>query len=293
LVLLDWSVPALGWGERGHQIINAAAVENLPEPLRSYFRARKAFLVEYAIDPDRQARNDPEERPHHFTDADGYDAYPFEVLRQQFVEERLGPPPAQLNFGDSIWQIERFTLKLADDFRRQRWEDADHDAVYAAHYAGDLVQPLHTVLNYDGQLTNQQGIHERFETELVNALADGWVLESKPAVNESDLRARIFRELVESYANCQVIFAADNIAVFGRSYLDPQYSVTFRNLAGRLARKRLEAGASFISSLWYTAWHRAGKPALQRPPREVKSRVPVAASPWGTVCDPARRSVGF
>ena len=36
-----------------------------------------------------------------------------------------------------------------------------------AHYLADAHQPFHAVMNYDGQLTNQRGIHARFETELV------------------------------------------------------------------------------------------------------------------------------
>ena len=58
------------------------------------------------------------------------------------------------------------------------------------------------------------------------------------------------------------VFASDRIAVFGRSYLDPQHSARFYKLAGPSAEKRLEAGASFVSSLWYTAWVRAGKPVF-------------------------------
>ena len=45
LVLATLPVPGLAWGDRGHKLINAAAVENLPEPLRSYFRGRKAYLI--------------------------------------------------------------------------------------------------------------------------------------------------------------------------------------------------------------------------------------------------------
>jgi hypothetical protein len=183
--------------------------------------------------------------------------------------ERAGPAPWQLPNGDSIWQIERFTLRLAESLQRRRWEEADRNAIFAAHYAADLTQPLHTVMNYDGQFTGQKGIHARFETELVNALADKWRFRARPAVFEPNLRARIFREMTESFSYRNVIFASDNIAVFGRNYLDPQYYAMFYKLAGPLAEMRLAAGASFVSSLWYTAWVRAGKPLL--PGRPVVS----------------------
>lgn len=280
LVLTQRPVPGLAWGDRGHKLIAAAAVENLPEPLRSYFRTRKVYLVEHASDPDLLARDDATERPHHYTDLDADDAFPFPNLRRQFVLEKAAPKPWQLPHGDSIWQIERFTLRLADSLRRRRWQEADHDAVFAAHYAADLTQPLHTVMNYDGQLTGQNGVHVRFETDLLNALADGWQLKPQPAIFEPDLRARIFQEMAASFSYRNVIFAADHLAVSGRNYLDPQYSRMFYELAGPLAEKRLAAGASFVSSLWYTAWVRAGKPLLPGKPvhSQVFERLPAASS---------------
>lgn len=252
-------------------MVNAAAVENLPEPLRTYFRARKEILVERAIEPDLLRREKPdEEGPHHYTEVEAYDRYPFLNFQKQFVYERRGPSSPQLQHGDSVWQIEVFTLRLARALRRRQWEEADRAAVFAAHYACDLAQPLHTVVNYDGQFTRQAGIHRRFETDLVNALLDRWVLNPAPAADETDLRARIFRELLDSYSHRNPLFAADRIAVNGRSYLAPQYFPTFVNLAGLLAKRRLEAAVSFVSSLWYTSWVRAGRPDLR--PRVEGSR---------------------
>jgi hypothetical protein len=278
MVLANLPVPGLAWGEQGHKLINAAAVENLPEPLRSYFLVRKAYCVEHAIDPDLLAHDDPAERPHHYTDLDADDIYPFLNLRRQFVVEKAGPTPSQLAHGDSIWQIERFTLRLANSLQRRRWDEADREAVFAAHYAADLTQPLHTVKNYDGQLTGQPGVHARFETDLVNALADAWRLKPRPATFEPDLRARIFQEMIASFSSSNIVFASDHIAVFGRNYLDPQYVSKFYELAGPLAERRLEAGASFVSSLWYTAWVRAGKPLLPGRPVPAKASERATAS---------------
>jgi hypothetical protein len=262
LVLAQWPAAGWAWGDLGHKLINAAAIENLPEPLRAYYRARRLYLVEHASDPDLLAHDDTAERPHHYTDLDADDSFPFLRLRRQFVVDRSRPRPWQLRHGDSIWEIEKFTLQLADSLQRRRWQEAERDAVFAAHYAADLTQPLHTVVNYDGQLTGQSGVHARFETELVNALGAGWRLEPRPASFEPDLRARIFQEAVNSFACRNAVFDSDRAAVAHRSYIDPQYFAVFLQLAGPLAKQRLEAGASLVSSLWYTAWVRAGKPQL-------------------------------
>ncbi len=256
--------PARSWGNQAHQMVDARAVENLPEPLRTYFRTRKIYLVEHASDPDLLSAEDASERSHHYTDAEAYDKDPFTALKKQFVDERRGPTSVQLRNGDSIWQIDQFTTQMANAMRRKQWAEADRAAVFAAHYACDLTQPLHTVLNYDGQFTGEAGIHSRFETEMVNAVKDRWVLKPQPATNEVNLRARIFREFLESYRQRTAVFAANSRAVEGRTYVDPNYFPAFERLAGPLAEKRLEAAVSFVSSLWYTAWIRAGKPDLPR-----------------------------
>lgn len=267
LVLVSSVRSGWAWGEEGHRLVNGVAVESLPEPLRTYFRMRKAYLIENASQPDWLARDNPAERAHHYTDSDADEAYPFARLREQFVDEGRGPTSRQLRNGDLIWQIERYTRELEKDFRGRRWSEVDRAAVFLAHYACDLTQPLHTLVNYDGQLTRQAGVHARFETDLVRAIELNWTPQVEPAVFEPNVRARIFQELRESYRESPLIFAADRSAASGRSYLDPDYFPAFVRMVGPLGRKRLEAAVRLVASLWYTAWVRAGKPEL--PPGEA------------------------
>src|SRR6266567_9326721 len=91
VLLLATSPFGRPWGTQAHQLVNAQAVENLPEPLRGYFRARKIHLVEHAVDPDLLAQNNASQGLHHFTDADAYDKDPFPTLRKHFLEQGRGP----------------------------------------------------------------------------------------------------------------------------------------------------------------------------------------------------------
>ena len=274
VLIIAPSPSARCWGTQAHQLVNARAVENLPEPLRTYFRARKIYLVEHATDPDLLAQNDRSERLHHYTDADAYDKDPFPILRKQFLDQSRPPSSVERRNGDSIWQIEVVANELAAALRNRRWDDANRAAVFLAHYASDLTQPLHTLTNYDGQSTHQAGVHSRFETEMVNALKDGWALKTQPATHVANLRARIFAEFLASYRQGEAVLAADRSAVASRTYVDPQFIPSFQKLAGPLAEKRLEAAISFVSSLWYTAWVRAGRPTLPTPQPESQVNAP-------------------
>jgi|SRR5216110_2476567 len=259
---LIFSSLAWPWGRRAHEVVNELASKNLPEPLRAYFQSRQAYFVEHSTDPDLLAKDDPSERPHHYINGDANERYPFPRLEEHFFREHRAPTALEKRNGDVIWQIETYVLRLTKDFKDKRWDDADHDAVYVAHYAADLTQPLHTVSNYDGQLTHQAGIHARFETELVNALNGRLKLAPQPAAAILNLRARIFGEYLASYRRSKDVLGADRSAVAGRTYLDPGFFPAFSKAAQPLAEERLSAAISFVSSLWYTAWVGAGQPRL-------------------------------
>ncbi len=261
--LMASAPPARAWGRRGHEMINAAAIDDLPEPLRSYFRRHQFELVGGASEPDQLARDNPTEERHHFVDAEAYDSFPFRRLQEQFVFKRLGPNPTEIRTGDVIWQIDRFTGRLTTDFRSGQEERVIHDAIFAAHYAADLTQPLHTVSNFDGQRTGQRGIHHAFETGVVDFYADRWTLHPAPAVELRGLRAAIFAEFLRSYEAAPAVFEAGREVQKSWQPDDPRYIPA---LAARLevfTRERLEDAACFVASLWYTAWRMAGSPDLQ------------------------------
>jgi hypothetical protein len=261
-LVLVWAIPSGAWGHEAHQMVNAAAIKALPAPLRSYFAPHQFYLVDHASDPDLKAENDRRERPRHFAEIEAYDRYPFLQFRREFVLERLDPSGAQIRDGTVMWQIERFTRYLERDFRQGDWWEANHDVVYLAHYAADLTQPLHTVVNYDGQKTGQRGIHARFESRLVDLSADQWVLRPPPATNILNLRSRIFKEFINSYRQTPAIFAADLKVRALFPYASPRFLPAFAKAAGSVAYAQLEDAASFVGSLWYTSWVRGGKPDL-------------------------------
>ena len=55
----------------------------------------------------------------------------------------------------------------------QAFKDKNKDKVLLytsdlGHYVGDGHQPMHTMLNYNGQLTGQKGVHARYEIKMVD-----------------------------------------------------------------------------------------------------------------------------
>ena len=70
--------------------------------------------------------------------------------------------------------------KLTHAFSQGNRDSILFYAADISHYIADAHVPLHTTLNYDGQLTNQKGLHNLWEStipelELEVALHEGWV----------------------------------------------------------------------------------------------------------------------
>ena len=183
LVLFVSALPVhLGaWGSDTHRELTGLAISLLPDGLRPFFESRRAFVVEHSVDPDlwRLAGFD-EEAPRHFLDMDGYGAPPFPGLPHEYdmAVQRYGREFVQRN-GQLPWRLTEIYGNLVRAFEDVRkgvspyaLENAAFYAAILAHYVGDAHVPLHAVVNYDGQLTGQHGVHSRFESELPRLFAD-------------------------------------------------------------------------------------------------------------------------
>jgi hypothetical protein len=114
----------------------------------------------------------------------------------------------------------------------------DNIAYYAAilfHYVSDGHVPLHSVVNYDGQLTNQHGLHGRWESELVER--NRAAITIAPAVAHPVTNPRDFM--------FEVLLASNRVSgsARGRGRLPWAASSTtpvFRRIQGRFGRAATE-----------------------------------------------------
>jgi alkylated DNA nucleotide flippase Atl1 len=142
-------------------------------------------------------------------------------------------------------------------------DNARYLSAILAHYVGDAHQPFHAVINYDGQATNQRGIHSRFETELVMRNKDRLTLTPVVITPIPDFRTFMFDTLIDDQPYVAQVLAADKKATEGREFYDDAYYAEFAKNGGlALAEKRFSASASGIASVWVAAWEKAGKPKL-------------------------------
>ena len=212
------------WGYEAHKVIMERAIGLLPIELRPFFEQYKSTLVERVIDPDtwQVAGFDDQESPHHFLDLDwdGYGKYPYTGLPRDYTAAvaKFGKQRIDQN-GTVPWRVEEMygSLRRAFESYERRGPFGRFDVLFFSawltHYVSDAHVPFHAVFNYDGQLTNQHGIHARFEAYLFERYRDQWTIAPKPIAAVKNPRDYIFDVVLQGTQLVPPILKSDLDAI--------------------------------------------------------------------------------
>lgn len=147
------------------------------------------------------------------------------------------------------------------------------------HYIADAHVPLHTTVNYNGQLTNQLGIHAFWESRLPELFADELYdyMVGKAEYIEN-LREYIWTVVTESHRLLPEVLAIEKR--LSQQFPDdqqycfderlertirtqcPEYAAAYHLAMDGMVEKRMQDAIHAVASFWYTAWIEAGQPDL-------------------------------
>jgi hypothetical protein len=260
------------WGFAGHHLIMERAIALLPAELRPLFEKHRAKVVERIIDPDTwRSAGFEEEEPNHFLDLDweGYGPEPFRELPRDLTAAiaKFGRPRIQQN-GTVPWRVEEMFGNLERAFRdyprRGTFGQVDiiHFSAWLSHYVSDAIQPFHGVINYDGQLTKQNGVHARFETALVERYMNELVLMPAALPPVRAPRDFIFERLIEDTRLAPGILKADLDAIGTRDVYDDAYFDAFFRATRPVLERRLSDSIAAVAAMIAGAWEAAGRPPV-------------------------------
>jgi hypothetical protein len=276
LVVLVAPVSLGAWGMEVHRHITGRALDALPPELKPFFAVQRDFIIEHSVDPDlwrvvglKGDRGD--EDPNHFIDIDGLDdPRPFANVPRDWDGYVAKYGLERVNrIGRLPWRIEEIYGLLVKRLQEAgkgspayAADNARYLAAVLAHYIEDATQPFHTVLNHNGQLTGQDGIHSRFETQLVLRNLSALRLAPVAIRPFTNMRDFAFETIVASEARVQGVLDADRKATVGREFYDDDYFAAFLAGARPTLERRLGDAASGVASALVSAWIAAGKPVL-------------------------------
>ena len=280
-------INCFSWGFFAHKKINYYAVFLLPPEMMVLYKPHADFLMEHSIDPDKRRYALPAEAPRHYIDLDHYGRYPFDSLPRKWKDAVAKYSEDTLNaHGIVPWWVQTMLLRLTDAFRQKDQAKILKLSAEIGHYIADAHVPLHAHSNYNGQFTDQKGIHGFWESRIPELLADkdppagGWdffigkaeyiknpgdfiwsrILESAAA---ADSVLKIEKELTRSFPSDQKFSYEDRNGITIRQY-SAAFSRAYHEKLNGMVERRMRQSIFTTASFWYTAWINAGQPNLAK-----------------------------
>lgn len=169
--------------------------------------------------------------------------------------------------------------QLIDAFRQQNANRILRLSSELGHYLGDAHVPLHTTKNYNGQLTNQYGIHAFWESRIPELFAEeefDFIVGRASFI--TDIRTFIWNVVKDSHA-CVLKVLEEEKRLAAESAQSSQYCFEERyGVIAKLAcpdfarayherldgqvEERMRACILNLGSMWMSAWIEAGQPDL-------------------------------
>lgn len=171
--------------------------------------------------------------------------------------------------------------RLTSAFRKMDVPSILRLAAEFGHYIGDAHVPLHTTENYNGQMTNQVGIHAFWESRLPELFADkeyDYFVGRAEYISDPD--AYYWEVVLGSHALLDSVlliekdlsrrFPPDKQYCYeerlGRTIRTQckDYAQAYHDRLSGMVESQLRKSIYVIGSAWYTAWVDAGQPDMRR-----------------------------
>lgn len=258
-------IDAFGWGWNAHRFINRTSVYHLPNAMQLFIQD-SLFFAQHAVDADARVNSSDTslyaEAPRHYLDIDDYPNFynlprNLDTLIAIYGWERVK------DNGTLPWATGWNMDSLVNQLRRGDWNRAYLTASDIGHYVGDAHQPLHCTRNYNGQYSNNYGIHSRYESSMINTyLNQLWIVPDSVRYisNKIDF---VFEYILHSNSLVDTVLHGDTQAKIvsgwnGSGTPPATYYAALWDYTRPVTLDQMQRATETLASLWYTAWVDAG-----------------------------------
>jgi hypothetical protein len=267
------------WGFFAHKQLNRIACFTLPAELIGFYKGNIEFVTEHAVDPDKRRYAVTDEAARHFIDLDRYGLSPLDSIPKKWDDAVKKYSEDTLKaHGIVPWHIDVMVKRLTAAFRAQDYDRILRLSADLGHYIGDAHVPLHTTKNYNGQLTNQKGIHGFWESRLPELFHEDYDFFVGKARYIEDPLAEAWKAVAESFAAKDSVllfeaalnnqfpqdrkYAFENRGAAMMRVYSKDYSDEYHKQLDGMVERRMRKAIITIGSMWFTAWVNAGQPDL-------------------------------
>jgi len=185
------------------------------------------------------------------------------------------------SFGISPYNLMDIHNRLTRAFEEHDLQKILRFSADLGHYIADAHVPLHTTENYNGQMTNQVGIHAFWESRLPELFADDeydyfvgqadyikdmesyvWEVIENTHSHVEDVLA-IERHLKETFpSDLQFCFEERNEKT--KRMQCREFSKAFHDAMDGMVEDQMRKAVKSVGDMWFSAWVLAGQPDMQK-----------------------------
>lgn len=284
---------ARAWGFFAHQRINRLAVYTLPPELFGFYKRHIVYVTEHATDPDSRRTVVAAEAPRHYIDLDckpyvravHSDSTAWKLPRYWNDAVALLTEDTLNAYGIVPWYANLMRIRLTEAFKQRDLPRILKLSADLGHYLADACVPLHSTENYNGQFTNQKGIHGLWESRLPELYAANYDFFVGPAQYQTKPQLTIWGAVISANVATDSVFRFEREASarvgddrkFGyeernnqtiRTYSRP-FAQEYHRMLGNQVERQMRRAIRLVGAMWYTAWVDAGQPSLDAMPGEL------------------------
>ena len=291
------------WGFNAHKMINRYATFCLPTSLLSFYKPHIEYVTAHAIDPDKRRYINSEEAARHYMDIEFYeniDSIPriYEKAIAKYSIDSL------TKHGIVPWHIQKMKYQLQKAFEEKNIALILKYSADIGHYIADAHVPLHTTKNYNGQLTNQHGIHSLWESRIIDLFSSEYNYFTGKAMYISNISQTVWNTIKETNQLVDSVlliekdisimipekYAFENKGSSISKVYSNAYTKAYHERLNGMVEKQMKKAILSISSIWYTSWIDAGQPDLSNtkfdpPKEEEKETTDCPHNNCSNICD--------
>jgi hypothetical protein len=262
ILFLPLLILLCSWGGEGHYAISYRSSYFIQQPLLNALDWADS-LADHASDADWRKSWDWTESPKHYINIDDYPMFINQGRIYQTYDSII------MCFGYSFvetrgflpWATEAAYDSMKSNFIKRNWRNVVYYASDLGHYVGDGHQPLHLTSNYDGQYSNQSGVHSRIETDMIDRFLAQIIYSGDSIHMVADPNKYIFNYIYSNYAYVDTLLAADLYAFqHTGSHTNSNYYNALWSRSKKAITLLFHNASKSLAELIYTAWIGAGSP---------------------------------
>ena len=250
------SLTTLGWTYRVYEMVLNEALESLPNEISEFLRDEDMWkkLVKAMKWNDDLGKPEHLQKPIHYFKSEVYnlDEGNIPLSFSKAKRKMRGDRNRAIANGMLPWVVMRYS-KACIDLYSTNPPSFPTAVGLMVHFITDLNSPFHLTRNLNGELTNQKGIHERWEKMMAERLEFLNMGTVKPKQID-DLAYYIFENILKSREYLDRILDEDVSAKEqALGYTDEYYDIMFEKTKD-IAERLLQNSIQMVADVLYTAY---------------------------------------